>query len=377
MKILLTNFHPYYGGGHTTYLLDIYRHLNKNCNLFLACPPTSRLYKFAGEIREENVIGIDFPGKLKELKGIIKNLKKIIGILKKESFDLIHVNGSPDHRMIMYAKILLKSNVPVIRTIHNSLTPRTNFYTKLRRKYFTNKIIVVSDFQKKLMLNNGYREDEMTIIPNGVDTDYFHPIPPDTELREKYKIRSDDMVFVSVAGTALHKGWQLLVEAVSKLDSKLKNKIKIILAGAIPNKSVREKYIEKLNMNEQVIFTGLLPDVRKVISIADVGFDLSYKIETISFACREMMSMGKAVLVSDFAGLPENVDDGINGWLAECLNVDAIYEKVIEIVGNIDKLDRFSVEARKKAGKEFGLKEFIDKTYRCYESTLMSDREVS
>jgi glycosyltransferase involved in cell wall biosynthesis len=185
------------------------------------------------------------------------------------------------------------------------------------------------------------------------------------------------MVFVSVAGTALHKGWQLLVEAVSKLDDKLKNKIKIILAGAIPNESVREKYIEKRNMNEQVIFTGLLPDVRKVISIADVGFVLSYKIETISFACREMMSMGKAMLVSDFAGLPENVDDGINGWLTKCLNVDSIYEKVNEIIRNIDKLDRFSVEARKKAEKGFGLKGFIDKTYLCYESTLMSAKEVS
>jgi glycosyltransferase involved in cell wall biosynthesis len=227
------------------------------------------------------------------------------------------------------------------------------------------------------MLNNGYRDDEITVIRNGVDTDYFHPIPPDKELKEKYKIGGDDMVFVSVAGTGLHKGWQLLVEAVSKLDNKLKNKIKIILAGAIPNERVREKYIEKLNMNEQVIFTGLLPDVRKVISIADVGFVLSYKIETISFACREMMSMGKAVLVSDFAGLPENVDDGINGWLAKCLNVDSIYEKVNEIIRNIDKLDQFSVEARKKAEKEFGLKEFIDKTYLCYESTLMSAKEVS
>ncbi len=370
MKILLTNFHPYFGGGHTTYLLYLYRELNKNNKVFLACPMTSRLYKFAKEIKKENVIGIDFPGKLQEIKDIIKNLKGIITLIKKESFDLIHVNGSPDHRMVMYAKILLNNNTPVVRTIHNSLPPKTNFCTKLRRKYFTSKIIAVSNFQKKLLLNNGYRDDEITLIHNGVDTDFFFPVPPNKELKERYKINKDDIVFVSVAGTALHKGWHLLVEAVSKLENNLKNKIKIILAGKIPDKNIQMNYIEKFNISKQVIFSGLLSDVRELITIADVGFVLSYKIETISFACREMMSMGKPVLVSDYAGLPENVDDGINGWIVKCFDVTSLLEKINEILSNINNLDKFSIEARKKAEREFALKKFINKTYLCYESVV-------
>jgi len=139
MKILLTNFHPYNGGGHTTYLLYLYRELNKNKEVFLSCPETSRLYKFAQDIKKEHVVGIDFPGKIKEIKGIAKNLAKVVNLMRRESFDLIHVNGSPDHRMIMYAKILLNDKTPVIKTIHNSLIPKTDFLQDYREDILQTK----------------------------------------------------------------------------------------------------------------------------------------------------------------------------------------------------------------------------------------------
>ena len=99
----------------------------------------------------------------------------------------------------------------------------------------------------------------------------------------------------------------------------------------------------------------MLKDTREIVSLADIGFVLSYGVETISYACREMMSMGKPVLASDYAGLPENIDDGINGWIVKTYDVNSIFSKLKEILRNIDGLDRFSLSARKKAEKYFGL----------------------
>jgi glycosyltransferase involved in cell wall biosynthesis len=273
--------------------------------------------------------------------------------------------------------MLLHDHTPVVKTIHNSLPLKTNIYTKIRKKYFTDKTIVVSDYQKQILLLSGYADNEVTAIYIGVNTDYFMPIEPCEDIRRKYGIRDNDIVFVSVAGTDLFKGWHLLVEAVAGLDETLRKRVKIVLAGKLPGEETRSKYIDRFGMKNRVIFTGLLSDVRDVVSIADVGFVLSYKIENISYACREMMSMGKPVLVSDYAGLPENIDDGVNGWIAESLNVDLIKERVVEICNSLDRLDLFSVEARKKAEKEFGLTTFIDKTFSCYESVLMSARKLS
>lgn len=370
MKVLLTNFHSDYGGGHDFYLLYLFKELNRFNDVFLSCPRTSRLNQLAKEIKKENVFDVNFPDKIREIKHIVKNLGKVISILRQGNFDLIHVNGSPDHKIITYAEILLGNRIPIIRTIHSSLLHTTNLFSKIRKRYFQNRAILVSDFQRQLMYKAGYKDGEFTVVHNGIDTDYFCPKPEHKKLRTKYNINENDIVFVSTAGTSLHKGWQLLVEAASRLDSNLKNRVKIIIAGVLPAKETVEAYVDKFDMRNHVLFTGLLKDTREIVSLADMGFVLSYGIETISYACREMMSMGKPVLVSDYAGLPENIDDGINGWIVKTYDVSSIFSKLNEILKNLDSLDRFSLSARRKAEKYFGLKKFIDETYTCYKSVL-------
>ncbi|MBF0557746.1 MAG: glycosyltransferase family 4 protein [Nitrospirae bacterium] len=370
MKVLFTNFHPFDGGGHTSYILSLFREFNlREIDAFVACPATSKLNIAAQKIRPEHVRDIDFPGKIREARQIIDSLKKTVSLLKKTDFDLIHVNGSPDHRMIIYAKILLGSKTPILKTLHNSLRPKTDLSARIRRRLFEDHTIIVSDYQRQLALDGGYREKDVTVIKNGIDTNYYYFAPVNKALRGKFDIGINDFVFVSTAGTDVSKGWPLLVEAVSRLSSK--GRIKILLAGEVPDRSAIDEYVKKFDMSAQVIFTGRLADVREVVSIADVGFVLSYNIETISYACREMMAMGKPVLVSDYAGLPENIDDGINGWTTKTRDIESIYCKVKEILTYEEhNIENFSKTARVKAENEFGLEQFVNNTYACYKKII-------
>jgi glycosyltransferase involved in cell wall biosynthesis len=100
------------------------------------------------------------------------------------------------------------------------------------------------------------------------------------------------------------------------------------------------------------------------VSIADIGFVLSIGVETISFACREMMAMGKPVLVSDYAGLSENIDNNQDGWIVKQKSTGQI-QKFLQKIDEID-LNKFSQLANKKAKQEFGLDLFISKTIKVY-----------
>jgi hypothetical protein len=51
-------------------------------------------------------------------------------------------------------------------------------------------------------------------------------------------------------------------------------------------------------MHDHLLITGFTEDVREYIAAFDVGFMVSYAVESSSFACREMMSMARAVLVT-------------------------------------------------------------------------------
>jgi glycosyltransferase involved in cell wall biosynthesis len=336
--------------------------------VFLACPKSSRLYKIASKTNETNLFPIDFPSKIKEFNGILKNTKMLAKLIKKHKFDILHVNGTPDHKMAMYCKIFYGLDYKIIRTKHESKDIKNNLLAMTQYKKFMDKMIVVSNFQLKT-IKKRFILDKTTVIHNGIDLEYFKPKIKNQNFLNNFNIKNEKIVFVSVAGTALHKGWHYLVNAISTLDENQKNKIKIILAGNYPKEDVVKKYIEDKNMQDNVIFTGLIDDVRDIISIGDVGFVLS-SAETISFACREMMAMGKPVIVSNCTGLPENIDNNINGWIIDVKDKYSLKNTIEQIINNDIRLDFFSKEALIKAKKEFGMDNFINKTYIAYKEVL-------
>ena len=364
MNILYTNFHPGNGGGHTTYLTYLFNGvLLQDINAFIAVPKVSKLNKDLKQNHPSRVFDIDFPGKPKEIVNIIKNIKKLKNIIIKKQVDTVHVSGTPDHKVAMLCKWFYRLNFRIIRTKHDSFKIKQNWFANRLYGKYTDQMIVVSNFQYEHVITSELQK-KATVIHNGIGLDYFQPIEKSQDLIKQFNIQDKDIVFVSVAGTALHKGWQFLVEATSRLDNELRERIKIIIVGNPPKEEIVERYINQLNMQDNVIFTGFMDDVRGAVSIADMGFVLSIGVETISFACREMMAMGKPVLVSDYAGLSENINNNQNGWIVQQKSIDQIL-KFLQKVPELD-LNQYSYLATKKAQQEFGLNIFIHKTIQQY-----------
>jgi len=363
MNILFTNFHPSNGGGHTTYLTYLFNgSLLQGINAFIAVPQVSKLNKDLKQNHLNRVFDIDFPGKPKEIVNIIRNIKKLEKLIIKKQIDIVHVNGTPDHKVVMLCKWFYKLNFRIIRTKHDSFKIKQNWFAnKLYGKY-TNQMIVVSNFQYSHIITKELQK-KTTVIHNGIDLDYFQPREKSQDLIKQLNIQDKDIVFVSVAGTSLNKGWQFLVEATSRLDGELRNKVKIIIAGNSPKNEIIEQYINNLNMQGNVVFTGFMNDVREAISIADIGFVLS-QYEALSIACREMMAMGKPVLISNVGGLPENISNNQDGWIVKQKSISQT-QKFIQRIEELD-LSEFSNSATQKARKEFGLDKFIQATLDIY-----------
>jgi len=368
MNILLTNFHPGKGGGHTTYLNYLFNDissLRSSINIYIAVPKTSKLNQDLKKNFQSKVFDIDFPGKPKNFLKIIKNVKAFSKLVKKNKINIVHTNGTPDHKIVMLCKWFYKLDYKIVRTKHDSFPIKQHWFAKKLYDKYTDELIVVSRYQYTKISDINLK-NKTTIICNGVDLKYFKPRKKSKKLANKFQLLDSDLVFVSVAGTATYKGWQLLVEATSRLDKNLRDSIKIIIVGNSPAEYEIEKFVNTFKMQDNVIFTGFMSDVRNVISVADLCFVLSTNTETISFACREMMSMGRAVLVSDYAGLPENVTHQEDGWIVKSNSVREIV-KFIRYLPEVD-LEKLSQNAYKKAQNEFGSEKFIEKTLSIYYS---------
>lgn len=368
MKILYTSFHQGYGGGHDTYIHTLCRALSKEHEIIVAAPPSSTLArKILTTLPSIQVVSFSFKLKLSKLIEICRDIIKLRKLIVQNNFDIIHVNGSCDHTYVFLTSLFLAKRPCIIYTKHNSL--KMKWSAKLRAYYFTDTIIAVSHYTKTMYPSWVGQKTPIKVIPNGVDTDLFKPIDKAT-LSMQWKLPQDALVLGSVAGTALYKGWWLLVEAVAQLRPFISQPLKIIIAGEMPSQMIMRDYVEKYNMQDSVIFTGLLLDVREVIAMIDIGFVLSYEVETISFACREMMAMGKPVMVSDYAGLPENITANKDGWITRCRNIDDIRQCLLDILTNKFDLQQMIKHTREKAINEFAISPFVTETLGVYLASL-------
>ncbi|MES2142671.1 MAG: glycosyltransferase family 4 protein [Pseudomonadota bacterium] len=366
MRILFCNFHEGHGGGQDTYLLSLIQALQTKHDVALACPLSSRLYL---TLRKEiPCFGINYKAIFRKWT-FFKHLRKFKQWLEKQNFDIVHVNGSADHRAVLLVYPFLKNRPKLILTKHNAL--RIKWGALLRMRYFTDAIIAVSQSTEQHLLQAGVKKSLIRTIANGIDTDFFKPISRQQKqrLRQQHGLNADDFIFVSNAGTAECKNWPSLIAAIAALPSDLKNKIKVIIAGKLPSQQEQVQHVKKFGLSCQVIFPGLLADTRDSMTLGDIGFVLSNAEETISFACREMMAMGLPVIVSNYGGLPENITDNIDGWIVPVNDIPVLTHCLISILKKKD-LTPMRQYAREKAVKNFDKNLFINATLKLYQNII-------
>ena len=370
MKILYTNFHAGDGGGHTTYLASLARALSPRHQLFMAAPGGSRVLRVVRQERIAEPVEIAFSSGLATLGRQWADLRTLRGLIVKHGIDIVHANGARDHRVVMEAVAGLPKRPKLVFTKHNSKSSNT-FGNAVRARWGTDRVIAVSEHTRQMLLHSPYRHCPIDVVRNGVDLQRFSPVAPadGAALRARWTLDPDALVLVSNAGTDGHKGWIDLARAIATLPEPLRGKVHMAVAGREPDPLLVAE-VEQLGVAGQVHFAGLLEDIRPFVASGDAGFVLSYDVETISFACREMMAMGKPVMVSDYAGLPENITHGHNGWIVPVRNVAAIAAQVVALYELRQTLPAVGQAARAHAVEAFGLETFSALTEACYVAVL-------
>lgn len=366
MKILYTNFHPRNGGGHVTYILNLVRSLANGHDVTVAVPGTSRLFRYAHTVPGVRVVDIRYP---RRVPAMLQERHKLRVLLAQSAFDIVHVNGSSDHMLVMMASLGLRNRPRIVFTKHND-HPSNSLGNAIRARFATNRVIAVSEYVAAQLRQSPYRRCGIAMIRHGVDTEYFTPSSP--SLRDALRGRyfgpdwRGKLLLGSSGGTDYDKGWLDLLAGIALLPIDDRVQIKVMIAGDLPGPDKIQR-VKDLGLTSQVVFPGLLDDVRPALAACDVGFVLSYR-EALSFACREVMSLGLPALVSNAGGLPENVIDGMDGWVVPVRDPQAIAQKLRFMLDHRDRVASMGDAARDKAVREFGLRKFVLATLAVYQS---------
>lgn len=365
-KILVTNFHPKGGGGHVTYIMDLLSMTDSDSlTIAVATPESSRLYRRLSQMNYPHLYPCDFPAKLKELRAVIAAVKSLRGIVKDFSPDIVHTNGGADLSVCLWA-LLLDKKIKLVRTHHGIKGLGGDFYHQwmYRRRVASN--IYVSMTSMLLNHASGLKPKHCRVIPNGVDLDRFKPRQKDANILKELNIAPDSFVFGTCAGLGGYKRVDVFLKAASHLKDK---NFKIVCLGDPSQGQRLEAFAGELGLQNHFIYAGFKDDVMPYVSVFDVGFIMSDNIETISYAAREMMAMGKPLISSNFSGLRENVAHGLNGFLVDPGDVEQTRHKIQAFLEmSPEECFRFSENARRFAESSFSRLDALSKHRQLYES---------
>lgn len=145
----------------------------------------------------------------------------------------------------------------------------------------------------------------------------------------------------------------------------------LIIGGTGAQEGELKAYACELGLRDSVIFTGYIPEEEKVdyYNLADV-FVLPSLLEGFGMVAAEAMACGKPVVASDTSSLPEVVEDGKTGFLADPTCVGGFAEKVLRLVQDVDLRREVGEKGRAHVLQDFSWDGASRKVLEVYQQVL-------
>jgi D-inositol-3-phosphate glycosyltransferase len=208
-----------------------------------------------------------------------------------------------------------------------------------------------------------YRADteKITVIPPGVDTSHFYPIPPD-EARAAIGIQPHERMILFVGRIEPLKGVETLIRAIALL---VKDHIisgcphYLAIVGGDPNITPEmensemarlQKLCQDLGINDLVLFLGKRAQdtLPYYYSAAEVLVMPSH-YESFGMVALEAMACGTPVIASQVGGLAFLIQDGTTGYSIPDDNPQALAEKLALLVCNPGLRNKLGAQAAEYA----------------------------
>jgi glycosyltransferase involved in cell wall biosynthesis len=256
------------------------------------------------------------------------------------------------------------TKVPVV-SHHHHLEDRAldRFLTKTL-VLASDKVITVSKYsQRQLVETYRLQPGKVAVVYNGVAEEY-RPLPQNRN-------RKPDVIELLYLGSLKpRKNLRFLLDVLAKVSSQ-DTRVMLTIGGQGPQKDELEAYALQLGLGDSVVFPGYIPEDEKVscYNRADV-FVLPSLLEGFGMVVTEAMACGKPVVASNVCSLPELVDDGETGYLADPYQVDSFADRILRLVRDRDMREQMGIRGRKRVLRQFSWERAAKRVTQVYEQAI-------
>jgi len=211
--------------------------------------------------------------------------------------------------------------------------------------------------------------ERVRFVPTWLDPETFHPPPEglarqvEGEVRQRYGIRADEPILVSVGRLDQQKNPTLLIRSFALVAASRAN-VKLVMVGDGVLRETLKDLVDSLGLQDRVVFAGLRPagEIADLLRAA-TAFVMTSAYEGMPISVLEAMGCGVPVIATDVGEIARVVKRGINGELVR----NHAPDEVAAAIGRcLDAHDRYAGAACVRAVQDFVPERVLASVYETY-----------
>jgi glycosyltransferase involved in cell wall biosynthesis len=260
-------------------------------------------------------------------------LRTIIERLRRRNIGLLCAH---DYKSTFYGFLAgLATKTPVVVVCHGRTTHdiKSRFYEALDSCIlrWVDAVVVVSQAMRADLIRSGVAERKICVITNGIDI-RGGDRESTGQFRHELGIEEADPLVVFVGRLSKEKGLYVLMESAKRVRQVIP-RVCVALVGEGPERHSLHQVIHKAGLTGVVQLMGYRREVDDVFQDMDLLVLPSFR-EGMPLVILESFARGRPVIASHVGGIPEIVENNVNGILVPSGDANALADAIIVMIQN-------------------------------------------
>ena len=297
---------------------------------------------------------------------------KMAEVMTRFDLDILHVHYAIPHSISAYlAKMMLRDHVvPYVTTLHGTditLVGNDRSYLPITRFGIeqSDAVTAVSEYLRRRTIQEFQIQRPITVIPNFVDCNVYGP-SSDQSLRRRFA-QDDEGILTHISNFRPVKRVEDVVGIFALV--RKKRKARLLMVGDGPERPKAEWLANTHGIAQDVLFVGKQNDMNELLAISDVLL-LPSELESFGLVALEAMACEVPVIATHVGGIPEVVRDGVDGYLYQVGEVQAMADGCLSILNNPKVRDNLGKAARERATHHFCASKIVLEYEDLYHRTI-------
>src|SRR5712671_2073964 len=219
--------------------------------------------------------------------------------------------------------------------------------------------IAASEAIRQMLVADGVPADRTLTVHEGIDVEHVLAAPP-VNVHETFFLPHQAPIVGNVGALVPHKGHRHLIEAAHLVVQQLPD-TRFVILGEGELREHLEHLVREHHLEKHVLLPGFRVDVLGCIK----GFDLfvmSSVTEGLGTSLLDAMACAKAIVASRAGGIPEVVEDEVNGLLVEPRQHEAMAAAIKGLLNEQTTRDQMGAAGFDRVRRQFTVERMVAET---------------